>query len=214
MVYDKGIVLRHKAMTQQKAARKIGYARVSTYKQDEASQIAALKAAGCEKVFAETVSTTAPASERAELQALLAELRDGDDLVVAKLDRLGRTQVEVINRLDELQKRGVHVETLDGFINTRALGKLAPIVVGLITGLAEVERNLIRERTLESIEYRRSKGLSLGGRPKSFSIEQAEMVLRLREDGVSMRKTAASVGLTLGVVQRIVSGEVASKNAS
>lgn len=191
-------------MAAQKAIRRIGYARVSTYKQDEASQVKALKEAGCEKVFSEKVSTRAPESERAQLQAMLAELTEGDDLVVAKLDRLGRTQVEVINRLDDLQKRGVHVETLDGFINTRALGKLAPIVVGLITGLAEVERNLIRERTLESIEYRRTKGMSLGGRPKSYTEDQFEMVHELRESGKSLRKIAASVGLTLGVVQRIL----------
>lgn len=187
-----------------KATRRIGYARVSTYKQDEASQIAALKDAGCVMVFAEKVSTRSPDTDRAQLQAMLSELKAGDDLVVAKLDRLGRTQVEVINRLDDLQKRGVNVETLDGFINTRALGKLAPIVVGLITGLAEVERNLIRERTLESIEYRRSKGLSLGGRPKSFTNEQAELVLKLKDGGMSYRRIAASVGLTLGVVQRII----------
>ena len=191
-------------MAAQKAIRRIGYARVSTYKQDEASQVKALKEAGCEKVFSEKVSTRAPESERAQLQAMLAELTEGDDLVVAKLDRLGRTQVEVINRLDDLQKRGVHVETLDGFIDTRALGKLAPIVVGLITGLAEVERNLIRERTLESIEYRRTKGMSLGGRPKSYTEDQFEMVHELRESGKSLRKIAASVGLTLGVVQRIL----------
>ena len=61
----------------------------------------------------------------------------------------------------------MHVETLDGFINTKALGKFAPVVVGLITGLAEVERELIRERTQESIEYHKSKGISLGSRPKS-----------------------------------------------
>lgn len=93
----------------------------------------------------------------------LAALAEGDVLVVAKLDRLCRTQVEVINRLHELQQQGIHVETLDGLINTKALGKFAPVVVGLLTGLAEVERELIRERTLESIEHRRTTGGNLGG---------------------------------------------------
>ena len=204
MVYNKGMVSIQKQMTKQSDGRRIGYARVSTYKQDESGQVAELKKAGCEQVFSERVSTRTPAGDRAELQALLAELQSGDVLVVAKLDRLGRNQVEVINRLHDLQQQGVDVETLDGFINTRALGKFAPIVVGLITGLAEVERELIRERTLESIEYRKAKGLSLGGRPKSYNSEQFDMVLELREKGTSLRKIAASLGLTLGVVQRIL----------
>ena len=184
--------------------RRIGYARVSTYKQNESGQVQALKDAGCELVFHESISTRTPVSDRAQLQAMLAEVSEGDVLVVAKLDRLGRTQVEVINQLHDLQQRGVDVETLDGFINTRALGKFAPIVVGLITGLAEVERELIRERTLESIEYRKAKGLSLGGRPKSYTSDQADMALRLRADGMSLRKVASSVGLSLGAVQRIL----------
>ena len=69
-------------------------------------------------------------------------LREQDQLVVAKLDRLGRSQVEVINRLNELQQQGIHVKTLDGLIDTQALGKMAPLVVGLLTGLSGVERSL------------------------------------------------------------------------
>ena len=71
---------------------------------------------------------------------------------VAKLDRLGRTQSEVVARLAELSDRGVYVETLDGLLNTGALGRMAPLVIGLLTGLAEVERSLIQERTRESVE--------------------------------------------------------------
>ena len=185
-------------------SRRIGYARVSTFKQDESAQVKALKDAGCDVVFHEKVSTRTPEKERAQLQAMLTEVSEGDVLVVAKIDRLGRTQVEVINRLHDLQQQGVHVETLDGFINTKALGKFAPIVVGLITGLAEVERELIRERTLESIEYRKAQGLSLGGRPKGYTSEQADMALNLRKGGMSLRKIAASLGLSLGTVQRII----------
>ncbi len=79
----------------------------------------------------------------------------GDELVISKLDRLRRSQEEVINRLADLQEKGIHIRTLDGLINTRGLGRLAPLVIGLLTGLAEVERSLIQERTKESVEYRR-----------------------------------------------------------
>jgi len=116
--------------------RSIGYARVSTAHQDEAAQVAALREAGCSAVFSETVSSRTPDTGRLELQKTLEELQEGDELVLAKLDRLGRTQGEVINRLHDLQTRGIHVRTLDGLVHTLALGKMAPLVVGLLTGLA------------------------------------------------------------------------------
>lgn len=185
------------------SVRSIGYARVSTAAQDEAAQVAALQAAGCTQVFSERVSTRVPDRDRAQLQACLAALEPGDELVVAKLDRLGRTQVEVIVRLNDLQQQGIHVRTLDGLINTAALGKMAPLVIGLLTGLAEVERELIRERTLESIEHRRATGGDLGGRRRSYSPEQAALVRRLREEGQSVRNIAKATGLSLATIDRI-----------
>lgn len=182
----------------------IGYARVSTARQDEAAQVQALTEAGCGKVFAERISTMVPSEQREQLQAALAALVEGDELVVAKLDRLGRTQVEVINRLNDLQQRGVHVRTLDGLINTQALGKMAPLVVGLLTGLAEVERSLIQERTRESIAYRRATGGDLGGRRRSYSEEQAALVRELAEAGRSRRKIQAATGLSQGTIDRIL----------
>ena len=184
--------------------RQIGYARVSTARQDEAAQVQALTDAGCDEVFAERVSTMTPVEQRQQLQAALEALRPGDELVVAKLDRLGRTQVEVINCLNDLQGRGIHVRTLDGLINTQALGKMAPLVVGLLTGLAEVERSLIQERTRESIAYRRATGGDLGGRRRSYSEEQAELVRELAASGRSRRKIQGATGLSQGTIDRIL----------
>jgi DNA invertase Pin-like site-specific DNA recombinase len=124
----------------------------------------------------------------------LEEVAAGDTLVVAKLDRLGRTQSEVVARLATLQEQGVFVKTLDGLLNTASLGKLAPLVVGLLTGLAEVERNLIQERTRESVEHRRRTGGKLGGRTP-LSTERQELVQRLRAEG----RTFAEIGSVLGV---------------
>jgi DNA invertase Pin-like site-specific DNA recombinase len=184
--------------------KRIGYARVSTQQQNEAAQIAALESAGCSMVFHERISTRVPGDKRPQLQAALAELESGDVLVVAKLDRLDRTQVDVINRLHDLQQLGIFVQTLDGLINTEALGKFAPVVVGLLSGLAEVERSLIQERTLESIEHRRATGGNLGGRPKAYSQAQAGLVRDLRGQGDSLRTICSKSGLSLGVVQRIL----------
>jgi len=127
--------------------------------------------------------------------------------VVSKLDRLGRSQVEVINRLSDLQTKGIYVRTLDGLINTRGLGKLAPLVIGLLTGLAEVERSLIQERTRESVEHRRRIGGNLGGRPKT-SYKKERLVIRLREEGESYRSIRDQTGLSLATIQRIVKDQI------
>jgi DNA invertase Pin-like site-specific DNA recombinase len=182
----------------------IGYARVSTARQDEAAQVQALIDAGCTQVFHERVSTMVSSEKREQLQAALAALQAGDELVVAKLDRLGRTQVEVVTRLHDLQAAGIHVRTLDGLINTAALGKMAPLVIGLLTGLAEVERSLIQERTRESIAYRRATGGDLGGRRRSYGEEQAELVRELATAGRSRRKIQAATGLSQGTIDRIL----------
>ena len=104
----------------------------------------------------------------------------GDLLCIAKMDRLGRTQVEVINRIKDLQRQGIGVKTLDVLTDTEALEKMAPLVVGLLTGLSEVERSLIQERTRESVKYRRKTGGNLGGRPLT-SNKKESLVVRLRE---------------------------------
>ena len=184
-------------------SRKIGYARCSTTHQSTDSQVEDLKAAGCEEVFSEKVSSTATLEKRHQLRACLGVLRKGDLLVVSKLDRLGRTQVEVINRLNDLQQQGIGVKTLDGLIDTHALGKLAPLVVGLLTGLSEVERSLIQERTRESVEHRRKTGGNLGGRPKTSSRKES-LVVRLRKEGESYRSIREQTGLALATIQRIL----------
>ena len=75
--------------------------------------------------------------------------------MASKIDRLDRTQVEVVNHIHDLPPQGIHVRTLDGLINTRALGKVAPVLLGLLSGLEKVERSLTRKRTLESIQHRK-----------------------------------------------------------
>ena len=192
------------------AGRTIGYARVSTKAQSVEAQVAQLKAEGAQLVFSERVSTRKAESQRPQLMACLLELQAGDELLITKLDRLGRTQREVIERLATLQERQVHVRTLDGLVNTKALGKMAPLVVGLLTGLAEVERELIRERTLESIEHRRATGGDLGGRPLAYTPEQADQVRRLAIEGMSVAATARATGLSESTCRRLRKGSAAT----
>ena len=182
----------------------IGYARVSSKtSQQTDSQVMKLKESGCELVFEETVSTCKAEKERPELVKCLASLRKGDTLKLVSLSRLGRTQREVINRLHELQAEGIHVITLDGLINTEAMGKFAPLFIGLLTGLNEVERELIQERTQASVDYRRKTGGDLGGRPKTSS-KKEQLVIRLRDEGESLRGIREQTGLAVATVRRII----------
>ena len=181
----------------------IGYSRKSTSKQSNADGVEALKQAGCQIVFEEIVSTRKAEKDRPELMKCLASLRKGDTLKLTSLSRLGRTQREVINRLHELQAEGVNVITLDGLINTEALGKFAPVLIGLLTGLNEVERELTQERTIQSVEYRRKTGGNLGGRPKT-SPKKEKLVLRLREEGESLRSIQEQTGVAVKTIRRII----------
>jgi DNA invertase Pin-like site-specific DNA recombinase len=114
---------------------------------------------------------------------------------------LGRTQSEVVARLAELSDGGVYVETLDGLLNTAALGRMAPLVIGLLTGLAEVERSLIQERTRESVEHRRRTGGNVGGRPP-LTKGRRELVRRLRDEGMSYRDVAEICGISVATAHR------------
>ena len=181
----------------------IGYSRKSSSSQDNAPDVEKLKQAGCEQVFEEIVSTRKAEKDRPELMKCLQSLRKGDTLKICSLSRLGRTQREVINRLHELQAEGINVITLDGLINTEALGKFAPVLIGLLTGLNEVERELTQERTLASVEYRRRTGGNLGGRPKT-SEKKEKLVVRLREEGESLRGIREQTGLAVATIRRIL----------
>ena len=181
----------------------IGYSRKSTSKQINEPDVVALKESGCEIVFEENISTRKAEKDRPELMKCLATLRKGDTLKLTSLSRLGRTQREVINRLHELQAEGINVITLDGLINTEAMGKFAPLFIGLLTGLNEVERELIQERTQASVDYRRKTGGDLGGRPKTSS-KKEQLVIRLRDEGESLRGIREQTGLAVATVRRII----------
>ena len=166
-------------------SRSIGYARTSGGGDSKQAaglevQVKALKDAGCAAVFQEIVSTRTPENERHQLQAALNAVVEGDEIVVTALARNGRTQREVINRLHLLQEQGVHIRTLDGLVNTRALGKFAPVLIGLLTGLNEVEREVTRDRVLNPSSTAKQLVKALVDDRRRASEEG--LVLRLREE--------------------------------
>ena len=182
--------------------KSIGYARQSTNKQISiGAQVDELKNAGCVVVFEEMVSSAN--KDRPQFEAALGILEEGDEIVFTKLDRGFRNQRQCINTLHDLQEKNIHVRTTDGMINTRALGKFAPIVIGLLRGLGQVERQMAIERSQESINHRRETGGNLGGRPKTNN-EKEGLVLRLRKEGCSYRLIRKQTGLALSTIRRII----------
>ncbi len=139
----------------------IGYARVSTHEQNLDLQIDALKAAGCQKIFTDKISTLK--AERKGLDEALSFLRPSDVLVVWKLDRLGRTLTQLIELVAVFNKKGIGFKSLKETIDTTtSTGKL---VFHIFAALAEFERDIIHERTRAGLEAARARGMQ-GGRPK------------------------------------------------
>src|SRR6266571_2998870 len=158
----------------------IGYARVSKHEQNLDLQLDALKAAGCEKIFKDKISTLK--EERKGLQEALDFLRPGDVLVVWKLDRLGRTLKQLIELVAMFNQKGIGFKSLKETIDTTtSTGKL---VFHIFAALAEFERDIIHERTRAGLEAARARGRS-GGRPKIQTKDPRKIALakQLYADG-------------------------------
>lgn len=152
---------------------RIGYARVSTKDQNLDSQIDVLEKYGCQRVFSEKVSGRK--YKRTELERCLDYLREGDTLVITKLDRLGRTTKQLIELSNYLNDNGVELEIIDMDINTKdAMGKM---FFTMMSAFAELETNLLGERTKKGLEAARLRGRK-GGRPR-ISKEKEAMIKSL-----------------------------------
>lgn len=154
---------------------KIGYARVSTDEQSTASQLDALDGAGCERIYQERFS--GKSKKRPELERMIDALRDGDIVVVQRLDRLGRSLKDLIELLDGFKQQGVQFISLNENIDTTtAIGELAFHMIGSI---AQFERCLISERTKAGLDAARARGRKGGRRAKltSTDIKKAKAML-------------------------------------
>ena len=140
---------------------KFGYARVSTTDQKFELQIDALKEAGCEKIFKEKVSVSK--TKRVELDRLLDQMRSGDELIIWKLDRLGRSLPHLVSIVQELLDRGIGLKSLNDPIDTTSTQ--GRFIFNLFASLAEFEREIIRERTLAGLKSARDRGRNGGRKP-------------------------------------------------
>jgi DNA invertase Pin-like site-specific DNA recombinase len=176
-----------------------GYARVSTDGQTLAAQDAALHAAGCVKVFSEKASGAK--TDRAQLRKAISRLDEGDVLMVTRLDRLARSTRDLLNTLDEITKRDAGFKSLaDSWADTTTPhGRLMLTVLG---GLAEFERELIKARTGEGRARAKAAGVHMG-RPSKLTPHQQREAIARRDAGEALTDIARTFGVSHTTIGRL-----------
>ena len=175
----------------------IGYARVSTQDQNLDLQTEALANAGCKKIFDDKISGSH--AERPGLAKLQEALRDGDTLVVWKLDRLGRSVKHLVGLVGDLHKRGVQFKSLTDAIDTgTASGRF---FFHVMASLAEMERELTIERTQAGLKVARQLGRT-GGRKRQMTESKIKSARKLLASGVPPRDIAANLGVSVPTLYR------------
>ena len=176
----------------------VGYARVSTQDQKTELQIDALKQAGCERIFEEKASGAQ--RDRPELKAALDYIRQGDTIVVWKLDRLARSLKQLLETVEDLEGRGIGLKSLTENIDTGTSG--GRLVFHIFGALAEFERSIIRERTIAGLAAARSRG-RVGGRPKSLTDDDvAAARAMLREPDITAKDVAGRLNVSVATLYR------------
>ena len=175
----------------------IGYARVSTQDQNLELQREALAKAGCQKVFEDKVSGTR--ADRPGLAKTLEMLREGDTLVVWKLDRLGRSVKNLVDLVGQLHQQGVHFKSLTDAIDTATPS--GRFFFHVMASLAEMERELTGERTRAGLEAARQLGRK-GGRKRKMTDSKIESARKLLASGVPPRDVAKNLGVSVPTLYR------------
>lgn len=192
----------------------IGYARVSTTAQAKDgtsldTQRAALTAAGATRVFAEAVS--GKKAHRPELDAMLDYLREGDTVLVASLDRMGRTMADLVALVNKLQDRGINFRSIREGIDTS--GPAGRMVFHVFAALAEFEHATILERTEKGRQSAAEKGRK-GGRPRKYDAKKIALVKRLHTAGdMTPREIADAAGVSVSTMYRLLKMDAPSTAA-
>jgi DNA invertase Pin-like site-specific DNA recombinase len=177
----------------------LGYARVSTQDQSLAPQLDALKAAGAAPIYREKISGAR--ADRPQLAKLMKALQPGDIVAVTKLDRLGRSTRELLDLIDRIGKAGASFRSLGDPLwdTSSAQGRLLST---LLAGIAEFERELIRERTGEGRKRAMANGVKFGRKPKLSDYQRKE-ALKRRAAGETLASIAKSYAVNLSMISRL-----------
>lgn len=184
----------------------LGYVRVSTKDQSLDLQRDALERAGVTKLWSdEGVSGSVAPTERPGFRGLLDHARDGDEIVAWRLDRVGRNAAAVLTLVEDLDARGVALRTVSDSISTA--GSTGRLVLGILAAVAEMEREVIRERVTAGVHAARERGTTIG-RPPALNHEQVELARSLRASGKSYAQIARALGVGKSTVARALAAEI------
>jgi DNA invertase Pin-like site-specific DNA recombinase len=179
---------------------KIGYARVSTEEQNLEGQLELLQHAGCQRIFQEHASGVN--CQRAALQQMLEDIRPGDTVVVWKLDRLARSTRDLLETVEQIQQvDATFLSVSEPWADTTShVGKF---IMTVFAGLAEFERELIRERTRVGRHTAQKRGVRFG-RPPKLNTTQRALATRLLSEGQSAKQVAKAFGVHVSTIYRFV----------
>jgi DNA invertase Pin-like site-specific DNA recombinase len=190
--------------TESTAGARVGYTRVSTLAQTLDQQNAALAAAGVAKTFSDTMSGAR--DDRPGLAALLGYVREGDTVVVWKLDRLGRNMLHILETVKTLANQGVKLVSItDGIDSSTAAGRM---MIGVLGSLAEYERELVKERTALKRASSRANGTRFGRPRKVEDGEHIATARRMRTDGHTAKDIAKYLGVSRATLYRYLEDTV------
>ncbi len=177
----------------------IGYARVSTLEQNLDLQKEALKEVGCKKIYEDYMSGLR--ADRPGLEQAVEQLREGDTFVVWKLDRLGRSVKNLIEFVNQLEKNKINFKSLTDHIDTSS--PMGRFFFHIMASLAQMERELIIERTRAGLNTARQQG-RIGGRKRRMTVSKVESAKRLLANGIPPKEVANNLGVSIPTLYRWV----------
>ena len=197
-------VIRRKILFSEKLRfNKIGYRTISTIHTKRDENINELLKKECSIIFQETISSEDKEKNQPQLKEAIKILKKNDELVVNSLSDIGANKQDIIDLLYSLQEKGIHIKTLDGLIDTRSLGESGLAIVGMILGLNNIDKSIIKSRSISRISQKKRAGENVGGRPKTNQIK-TDLVIKLRKEGDSYRDIREKTGLALSTIRRII----------
>ncbi|MEP0174589.1 MAG: recombinase family protein [Paraglaciecola sp.] len=181
---------------------KVGFARVSTKEQDLEIQLSKLNEFGCEKIFRGKQSGASVKNDE-KLKELIEFIREGDEVIVTRLDRLGRSLKSILDAIEKIHNKGACLNIIDGSLNTSNDNPFSNAMINLCGVFAQLERDLIKTRTAEGREEAKAKGKHLGRMP-ALSDKQTNELYKARLSGDSISALARKYNVSRATVHRSI----------
>jgi DNA invertase Pin-like site-specific DNA recombinase len=179
-----------------------GYARVSTVEQNLDRQIEALKNENCQEIFEEKLSGAT--MERPELMKMIELLKNGDEIVITDLTRFSRSAMDLFNLVEQIKAKGASLKSIkDTWLDTSDKNPYSKFLLGIMSHVSELERDLLKMRQAEGIAIAKKKGV-YKGRPKTFTENNLRLVqaLELKEQGMSYKEASKRTGVSESTIYR------------